>query len=160
MRPATVTATSTISIRAPIQAVWEIVADPVGQPRWVGGLSDVVRIDEDDGPLGVGCRFEGRFQLAGFGRRFVFQITEWLPPHRFAVAAVTGPLPFETVVELESEEDEAITEATKWIATPGSRLASLVVGALAPALQRVVAHEVTALRDLAESALPRPEGES
>ncbi len=153
--PTTSRGAATVEIAAPIEAVWEVTSDPIGYPRWVEGLSDVRPAGSDDAAAdrtpvaAAGSVYDARFRFAGVSRGFAFQLAAWDPPHRFAIVAIGGPVPFETVVTLEPI-DGGTTRVTKSIATPGSRLASMVAGALAPVVERRVVREVEALRALIE----------
>src|SRR5512132_2497711 len=44
---ATITGSSTAEIEAPIEQVWDVVADVLSAPEWQGGLKDMEEIERD-----------------------------------------------------------------------------------------------------------------
>ena len=74
---------TTIVIRAPIERVWEVLADIEGQPRWMADMK-AVRILTPP-PIGVGTRAEGDIRIFGIGVLDPITITAFEPPLRFAV---------------------------------------------------------------------------
>lgn len=72
-----------IRIEAPIERVWEILADVPGQPRWMRDLVRVRMVGE--GPLGVGSRAIGYVQMFGFRQSDPIEVTAFEPPSRYAV---------------------------------------------------------------------------
>lgn len=72
-----------IRIAAPIEPVWEILADVPGQPRW---MRDLVRVRlVSDGPLRVGSRAVGDVEMFGLRQSDPIEVTAFEPPFRYAV---------------------------------------------------------------------------
>jgi uncharacterized membrane protein len=72
-----------IVIDAPIERVWEVLADVPGQPRWMRDMK-AVRI-LTPGPIAEGTRSEGTIRILGITVTDPVEITTWEPPQRFAV---------------------------------------------------------------------------
>lgn len=74
---------TSISVAAPIERVWAILADIEGQPAWMHDLKDVEVISA--GPIGVGTRATGRVQVFGIGVEDPIEITAFEAPVHFAI---------------------------------------------------------------------------
>jgi uncharacterized protein YndB with AHSA1/START domain len=74
---------SLIIIDAPIERVWAEVADIEGQPRWMREMK-AVRLSSP-GPVGVGTVGEADVRIFGITATDVVTITEFEPPHRYAI---------------------------------------------------------------------------
>jgi hypothetical protein len=75
---------STIEIGVPIEQVWVRLAEVERQPEWMHDLK-WVRI-ETPGPIGVGTRAEGLVRILGIGVIDPIEVTEFLPPHAYAIS--------------------------------------------------------------------------
>jgi len=73
-----------IRIEAPIERVWDVLADVPRQPEWMHDLSDI-RI-ETPGPLAVGTRAIGTVRMFGLSQSDPIEVTVLEPPHRYAIA--------------------------------------------------------------------------
>jgi uncharacterized protein YndB with AHSA1/START domain len=72
-----------IRIAAPPDAVWEVLADLPGQPRWMRDLRDVhVRTP---GPPRVGTIAIGTVRMFGLSQQDPIEITVLDPPRRYAI---------------------------------------------------------------------------
>ncbi|RRR65323.1 MAG: DNA methyltransferase [Candidatus Viridilinea halotolerans] len=71
-------------IAAPMEAVWEVVSDPMRHPQLAG--SGHVRSVEvvGDGPMGVGSTFLAKQELQGIRYVSTNRTVIWEPPFRFA----------------------------------------------------------------------------
>jgi uncharacterized membrane protein len=74
---------SFVVIDAPIQRVWDELADIEGQPRWMVEMKSVRMLTPD--PLGVGSRGLARVRILGIGVEDPVTVTEFEPPRRFAI---------------------------------------------------------------------------
>jgi uncharacterized membrane protein len=83
-RPVRVPIRSRIEIDAPIDEVWERLADIERQPDWMTDLMSV-RVSTP-GPIGVGTRANGRVRILGISIDDPVEIVEFAPPHRFAIS--------------------------------------------------------------------------
>ena len=74
---------SSVEIGVPIEQVWVRLAEVERQPEWMHDLK-WVRLSSD-GPIGVGTRAEGRVRILGIGVTDPIEITDFLPPHDYAI---------------------------------------------------------------------------
>lgn len=72
-----------IRIGAPIQRVWDVLADVPGQPRWMRDLVRVRMIGDE--PFGVGSRAIGDVEMFGFRQSDSIEVTAFEPPSRYVV---------------------------------------------------------------------------
>jgi uncharacterized membrane protein len=101
---------SLIVIDAPIERVWEVVSDIEEQPRWMHEMKAVRMLTPP--PVGVGSRGEADVRVLGIGVTDPVTITEWDPPHRFAVRH-EGVFTGGGVISLESGAD-GTTTIVRW----------------------------------------------
>jgi uncharacterized protein YndB with AHSA1/START domain len=92
-------ATSEIVVERPIEVVWRWAADPRNWENWLEGVHDV----EVEGRLGQGSRIASRYDYGGEIHHFVYEVVERTAPRRQVVRSVSGPFPFEGVLELGEE---------------------------------------------------------
>jgi uncharacterized protein YndB with AHSA1/START domain len=74
---------SMVVIDAPIERVWDVLADIERQPEWMDEMKSV-RMDTPP-PVGVGSRGEATVRILGISVTDPVTITEFEPPHRFGV---------------------------------------------------------------------------
>ena len=74
---------STVVIDAPIERVWAVIADIERQPEWMLDLKSVRILTPP--PVGVGTMAEGTVRILGLTVTDPITITEFAPPHRFAI---------------------------------------------------------------------------
>jgi uncharacterized membrane protein len=72
-----------VVIDAPIEQVWDVVADIPGQPRWMTEMTSVRILDE--GPVRPGTRAEATVRILGIEVTDPVTITEVEPPRRYAI---------------------------------------------------------------------------
>ena len=72
-----------VEVRAPIERVWEILADIERQPEWMHDLRDV-RLTTPP-PIGVATRGIGRVQAMGIAVEDPVEVTAFDAPHHFAI---------------------------------------------------------------------------
>lgn len=70
-------------IDAPIETVWDVVADVGRQPEWMMEMSDLRMLT--DPPLGVGSRGEATVTIAGISTTDPVTISAFEPPRRFGI---------------------------------------------------------------------------
>jgi uncharacterized protein YndB with AHSA1/START domain len=93
---------STIAIDAPIERVWAVIADIERQPEWMLDLKAVRLLTPP--PVGVGTMAEGTVRILGLTVSDPITITEFAPPHRFAIHH-DGIFSGDGVITLESRAD-------------------------------------------------------
>lgn len=82
---------SMVVIDAPIERVWDEIADIDGQPRWMHEMKSVRLLTPP--PTRVGTRGEATVRVFGISVTDPVEVTEFAPPHRFAIrheGAFTG----------------------------------------------------------------------
>ena len=100
---------SEVEIDAPADAVWAVVADVTGQPRWMTDLKAVEALSS--GPIGVGSRYRGRVRILGITVDDPVEITEFDPPRRFAIRH-DGRFTGSGIIDLEPVGDGSRTRVT------------------------------------------------
>lgn len=140
---------SMIVIAAPIERVWEALADVEGQPRWMHDMKAVRLLTT--GGIGVGTRAEAEIRIFGIEVLDPITISAFEPPRRFAIRH-EGRFSGEGLIELESGADGSTT-IVRWdetIVPPYlPHLGSLL---LAPILGQVFQADLGHLRELVETA--------
>lgn len=101
---------SMVVIDAPIQRVWDVLADIKGQTRWMHDMKAVRILTE--GPVGVGTVGEADVRIFGIGVTDPVTITEFQPPTRFALTH-DGMFKGGGVFELEPGAD-GTTTIVRW----------------------------------------------
>lgn len=139
---------SAIVIDAPIERVWEVLADVEGQPRWMRDMKTVRVLTR--GAIGVGTRAEADVRIFGMHALDPITITAFEPPRRFAIRH-DGRFSGEGVIELQRAGDCATT-IVRWDETiVPPRLPHLSAALLRPLLERVFQGDLVHLRDLVET---------
>jgi len=90
---------STIEIGVPIERVWIRLAELERQPEWMHDLKWVRLVTP--GPIRVGTRAEGLVRILGIGVDDPIEVTEFLPPHDYAIRH-DGPFRGSGVFRLEA----------------------------------------------------------
>ena len=70
-------------VDAPIETVWEVVADVGRQPEWMAEMSDLRMLT--DPPLGVGSRGEATVTVAGISTTDPVTVSVFQPPRRYGI---------------------------------------------------------------------------
>jgi uncharacterized protein YndB with AHSA1/START domain len=138
---------SIVVIDAPIQRVWDVLADIEGQPRWMHDMK-AVRMD-GDGPVGVGTTGEATVRIFGVAVTDPVTITEFQPPTRFALTH-DGTFKGGGVFDLEAGAD-GTTTIVRWdetIIPPVLPHLGAMVGT--PVLASIFQADLDRLRDLVE----------
>ena len=84
-------------IEAPIERVFDYVADARNEPAWLPGAQKVEKVT--DGDVGLGTRFEGVYARAG---TVALEIVAFDPPHRLTFRADARIVRFDDEIELTS----------------------------------------------------------
>lgn len=72
-----------VVVDAPIEATWAVVADIRLQTEWMTEMQDLVVTTT--GVTGVGTRGEATVRIAGISVTDPVEVTEFQPPHRYAI---------------------------------------------------------------------------
>jgi uncharacterized protein YndB with AHSA1/START domain len=142
---------SMIVIDAPIERVWEAVADIEGQPRWMTDMK-AVRLGSTE-PVGVGTTGVADVRILGMNVADPVTVTEFEPPHRFAIRH-EGTFKGHGVITLEEGAD-GTTTIVRWeemlIPPVLPHLAAL---AMTPTLAGVFQADLVRLKELVEAGSP------
>jgi hypothetical protein len=79
-------------VNATAERTWAVIADFEKAPEWVPDLISVRRLD--DGPMGVGSRFEEVVEMRGRRDTATVTVTEYEPGRVFAHAGESTPARF------------------------------------------------------------------
>lgn len=139
---------SMVVIDAPIERVWAELADVEGQPRWMDDVKAIRLLTP--GPVGVGTVAEADIRIFGIPVLDPVTITEFEPPHRYAISH-DGAFKGRGVITLESGADDTTT-IVRWdetlIPPVLPHLGALV---LAPALGAIFQADLVRLKELVET---------
>lgn len=100
---------SMVVIEAPIEQVWNELADIPGQVRWMREMKSVRLLTP--GPVGVGTRGEATVRILGISVTDPVEVTEFVPPRRFAIRH-EGLFTGGGIIELRSGADGTTTIVT------------------------------------------------
>ena len=145
-----------LTVAAPPERVWSVLADVPGQPRW---MRDLVRVElEGDAPVGVGTRAVGTVRMLGLTQRDPIEIVAFAAPRHFAIRHL-GRFSGRGDIWLEPRRSSAATRL-RWREELWSPLASLgAPGRLAdrgfgPIFAAVFRADLRRLRSIVESEAP------
>ena len=88
------------TIGAPAERVFDVVADPTNEPRWLPGAKAVEQITP--GPVGLGTRFRGTYARAG---TVSLEVVEFDRPRRVTLRAASRIVHFDDAIELRPDGD-------------------------------------------------------
>jgi carbon monoxide dehydrogenase subunit G len=88
------------TILRPIEDVFDFLADPRNEPKWLPGASSVTKTSE--GPVGAGSKFVGEYQRAG---RVELELAEFQRPVRITFRARSKIVHFDDAVDLAALEN-------------------------------------------------------
>jgi uncharacterized membrane protein len=138
---------SRVVVDAPIERVWQELADIEGQPRWMHDMKAVRVLTR--GSIGVGSRAEADVRILGVQVLDPITITAFEPPRRFAIRH-DGQFSGEGLMELEGVDGSTtIVQWDETIVPP--YLPQLSSALLRPVLQRVFQADLERFRHLVET---------
>ena len=88
-----------IDIDAPVEVVFDYLADATNEPRWLPGAKAVTKVTT--GPVGLGTRFEGTYARAGL---VSLEIVTFERPRRLTFRARSRIVDFTDAIELSEEK--------------------------------------------------------
>ncbi len=137
---------SSVRIDAPIERVWVRLAEVERQPEWMHDLKSV-RLTTPP-PIGVGTRAVGLVRILGIGVSDPIEVTEFLPPHTYAIRHA-GHFTGSGVFRLDALDDDR-TRVT-WDETLIPPILPHLLGLIqAPILGRIFQADIERLRDQLE----------
>jgi carbon monoxide dehydrogenase subunit G len=130
------------TIARPIEDVFDYVADPRNEPKWLPGATAVEKTSE--GPVGLGATFVGSYDRAG---RVELQLVKFDRPRMVTFRAHSRIVDFDDVVELSQVATGTRLQA-RMVATPRG-----VMRLLSPMMARTLRRQCTANWDHLRRAL-------
>jgi uncharacterized protein YndB with AHSA1/START domain len=106
MRAMAIEARGRTAIRRSIEDVFDYLADPRNEPRWLPGAKSVTMTSE--GEVGPGSRFVGEYARAG---RVELELVEFERPLRVTFRVDSKIVRFDDAVELEPAEGQTRLQA-------------------------------------------------
>jgi uncharacterized membrane protein len=140
-----------VVIDAPIDRVWEVLADIPRQPEWMLEMKEVRMLTP--GPTGVGSRGEATVRIFGISVTDPVTVTEFEPPTRFAIRH-EGRFEGSGLITLEPGVDGATT-IVRWeerLVPPV--LPELGAAVQAPVLRQIFQEDLHRLKRLVETGSP------
>ena len=139
---------SLVVIDAPIQQVWDVIADLPSQPSWMTEMRGLRVLT--DGPIGVGTVAEADVRMFGITVTDPVTITIFEPPIRYAISH-DGTFRGHGLITLESGAD-LTTTIVRWeeVLIPPF-LPHLGALAMAPALGAIFQADLARLKELVET---------
>jgi uncharacterized membrane protein len=139
---------SLVVIDAPIDRVWQELADIEGQPRWMREMKAVRLLSAP--PVGVGTRGIATVRILGVSVTDPVEVTGFEPPRRFAIRH-EGTFTGGGVITLEPGAD-GTTTIVRWDETLIAPALPHVWAILsAPVIRHIFAADLRDLRTLIES---------
>jgi uncharacterized membrane protein len=138
-----------IVVDAPIEAVWDVLADVPGQPRWMTEMKSVRILTP--GPVAVGTRAEATIRVLGMRVTDEVTVSAFEPPRRFAIrheGAFAGS--GEMTLEPGADGTTTIVRWSESIVAPV--LPWLWAEVNRPVFGDIFQRDLERLRDLAEEA--------
>ena len=94
---------NSLFINRPRQEVFDFLSNPANYAQWQS--STEVSEWTSEGPPGVGSTQRSVIKFLGRKIDSTIEVTIWDPPQHFGFKVVSGPVPFEGTVRLESKEN-------------------------------------------------------
>ncbi|MDP6451813.1 MAG: SRPBCC family protein [SAR202 cluster bacterium] len=114
-------ASATVTIEAPIEQVFDYIADIENMDQWVNGVTEPKWTS--DPVEETGATFQSFYTYGGTTHEMEYEITALEAPTRMATRSTSGPFPFDAEVELVPVE-----EKTRITNTLDARATNLALG--------------------------------
>ena len=119
----------TREVKAPADAVWDVLTDLEGSPETISGITAVERLDELEG-FAVGTKWRETRVLFGKEATEVMEVTEIDPGRSYTVYAASRGNEYTSIMSVEPA-GEGSTVGMSFVATPTggfSRLMASTIG--------------------------------
>ena len=143
----TVDVTTAIEIARPRQVVAAYAADPDHVRDWYANIDRVTW--ETEKPLGIGTRLAFVARFLGRTLSYTYQVTDFVPAERLAMATAEGPFPMETTCTWADLPGGRTQMTLRNQGTP-SGFASLSAPFIVAAMRRANRKDLAALKSLLE----------
>ncbi len=129
-------------INRPQQEVFDYLSNPANDAQWQS--STEVSEWTSEGPPGVGSTQRSVIKLLGRKIESSLEVTSWDPPQQLGFKVVSGPIPFEGTIKLESQENG--TQVTQTVHAEPGGFFKIAEGLAAKQLQKQVDTDFDALK--------------
>ncbi len=119
-------------IDAPPDKVWSVATNASRMHEWMPGVMSVA--PTDDAPMHEGKRFTVVLEIRGRGSEREMALSDWSPPHRFALASKEGSVSAVYTYEFAPDQD-----GTRVTLEGACTARSLVMKLLHPLIVRMMA---------------------
>ena len=92
-----------VFISRPQQEIFDFVSNPANDTQWQGSIEAAEWTS--GGSPGVGSTQRSVIRFLGRKIDSTNEITVWDPPNQFGQKSLSGPIPFEFTIKLESQEN-------------------------------------------------------
>lgn len=137
----------TVSIDAPIEAVFAFITDFSNTPKWHKNMKKVGW--KNEGPHGVGSEYDWIETFSGMKMDIGGVITSWNPPYSFTWKPTTSPYPITGGWTLEAKENSTLV--TRYSDNQLSGIYKWLNMMMVPMAKRQVRKELLELKRLIEA---------
>jgi len=145
-------ASATVTINAPIQRVFEFVANVENMDKWVNGVTEPAWTSTQ--VLEVGATFESFYTYGGKTHEMTYEVTALESPTRMATRSTGGPFPFDSEIILVPVEDKTRITNTLDAKAPNSAMGvwfTLFGVLIRPFMRRQLQRELMLVKTLLEN---------
>jgi uncharacterized membrane protein len=139
-----------ITIKRPIEEVFDYVSNLENGPEWQSGLEEVRCIT--DGPLGVGTHFTSVRKFMGRRLEAELELVTYDLNKEIAFKSISGAAPFEQSIFFGTTAEGARLTTVLEMQTGG--LMGLAEPLIASGVKRELEADFTKLKDMLESQIP------
>ncbi|MEX2235929.1 MAG: SRPBCC family protein [Dehalococcoidia bacterium] len=137
------------AIAAPIESVWEVLADLPAQPKW---MTDALEVRVTSGqPYGLGTRAVVPTRIAGITVTDEIEVTRWEPPHHLGIRHVGRLFSGDALISVEPAGAGSLVTWEEDLQPPLGMLGRAGFWFGRPVLRRQFAGDLARLKNLVES---------
>ena len=134
-------------INRPQQEVFDFLSNPANDAQWQGSTESAEWTSE--GPPGVGSTQRSVIKLLGRKIDSSLEVTTWNPPRQLGFKVVSGPIPFEGTIKLESQENG--TQVTQTVHAEPGGFFKIAEGLAIKRVKKTIETDVQTLKRLLEA---------
>ena len=129
-------------INRPQQEVFDYLSNPANDAQWQS--STEVSEWTSEGPPGVGSTQRSVIKLLGRKIDSSLEVTTWDPPQQLGFKVVSGPIPFEGTLKLESQENG--TQVTQTVQAEPGGFFKIAEGLVSKQIEKQISTDFDALK--------------
>jgi carbon monoxide dehydrogenase subunit G len=138
---------NSLFINRPQQEVFDFLSNPANDAQWQS--STEVSEWTSEGPPGVGSTQRSVIKFLGRKIDSTLEVTIWDPPQQFGFKVISGPVPFEGTVNLESKENG--TQLTQTVQAEPGGFFKIAEGLVGKQIKKSVETDLDALKLVLEA---------